>query len=39
MKYVALETNDTPTLIFCSSREKQKIKEIITPLSQMTRLL
>ena len=38
MKYAVLEINHTPTLIFCSSRAKQKIKEIITPLSQVTRL-
>ena len=38
MKYVVLETNHTPTLIFCSFRAKQKTKKIITPLSQVTRL-
>jgi len=39
MKYAILETNHTPTLIFCSSREKQKTKRIITPLSEVTRYI
>jgi len=38
MKYAVLETNHTPTPIFCSSRAKQKTKKITIPLSHVTLL-